>query len=206
MILFPWGYSRQEYWSGCHDSLQWISPTQGLNPGLPHCRWILYHLNHHRSPTATNFIPLLLSLTHFHPQFSHSVVSNSLWPHGLQHARTPCPLSVPGVYSNSCQLSRYSTQPSHPLSSPSSPAFNLSHHQGLFQWISSSNQVAKGLRFQLQLNIHNWFPLGSPCNPRDSQEFSPTPQFKSINSLVLSFLYSLTLTSIHDYWKNHTFD
>ena len=45
-----------------------------------------------------------------------------------------------------------------------------------------------------------------PCSPRDSQESSPTPQFKSINSLVLSFLYSPTLTSIHDYWKNHSFD
>ena len=47
--------------------------------------------------------------------------------------------------------------------------------------------------------------MGSPCSPRDSQESSPTPQFKSINSSVLSFLYSLTLTSIHDYWKNHSF-
>ena len=48
--------------------------------------------------------------------------------------------------------------------------------------------------------------LKSPCSPRDSQESSPTPQFKSINSSVLSFLYSPTFTSIHDYWKNHSFD
>ena len=48
--------------------------------------------------------------------------------------------------------------------------------------------------------------VGSPCSPRDSQESFPTPQFKSINSLVLSFLYSPTLTSIHDYWKNHSLD
>ena len=48
--------------------------------------------------------------------------------------------------------------------------------------------------------------IGSPCSPRDSQESSPTPQFKSINSLTLSFLYSPTLTSIHDYWKNHSLD
>ena len=46
--------------------------------------------------------------------------------------------------------------------------------------------------------------VGSPCSPRDSQESSPTPQFKSINYSALSFLYSPTLTSIHDYWKNHT--
>ena len=59
----------------------------------------------------------------------------------------------------------------------------------------------------LPMNIQDWFPLGwlggSPCSPRDSQEFFPTPQFKSINSSVLSFLYSPTLTSIHDCWKNH---
>ena len=48
--------------------------------------------------------------------------------------------------------------------------------------------------------------VGSPCSPRDSQESSPTPQFKSINSSVLSFLYSPTLTSIHDHWKNHSLD
>ena len=57
------------------------------------------------------------------------------------------------------------------------------------------------------MNIQDWFHLQwlvqSPCSPRDSQESSPTPQFKSINSLVLSFLYSPTLTSIQDYWKNH---
>ena len=47
---------------------------------------------------------------------------------------------------------------------------------------------------------------GSPCSPRDSQESSPTPQFKSINASVLSFLYRPTLTSIHDYWKNHSLD
>ena len=103
-------------------------------------------------------------------------------------------------------------QPSHPLSSPSPPTFNLSQHQGLFQLISSSHQVAKVLEFQLQhpVNTQDWSPLGwtgwiwSPCSPRDSQESSPTLQFKSINSSVLSFLHSPTLTSIHDHWKNHS--
>ena len=54
--------------------------------------------------------------------------------------------------------------------------------------------------------ISFWIPLGSPCCPGDSQESSPTPQFKSINSSALSFFYSPILTSIHDYWKNHSFD
>ena len=95
-------------------------------------------------------------------------------------------------------------QPSHPLSSPSPPAFNLSQHQGLFQWVSSLHQVAKVLEFQLQ---HQSFQRNLRAgSPRDSQESSPTPQFKSINSLALSFLYSLTLTSIHDHRKNHSLD
>ena len=61
----------------------------------------------------------------------------------------------------------------------------------------------------LPMNTQDWFSLGlfgSPCSPRDSQESSPTPQFKSINFSALSFLCSTTLTSIHDYWKNHSFD
>ena len=100
---------------------------------------------------------------------------------------------------------------SHPLSSPSPPAFNLSQHQGLFQWVSSLHQVAKVLEFQLQHQSFQWifrtdflqdWLAGSLYNPRDSQESSLTPQFKSINSSVLSFLYGPTLTSIHDYWKN----
>ena len=106
-------------------------------------------------------------------------------------------------------------QPSHPLSSPSTPTFNLSQHQGLFKWVSSSQQVAKVLEFHLQHQSFQWMfrtdflwdgLVGYPCCPRDSKESSPTPQYKSINSSVLSFHYSPTFTSIHDYWKNHSFD
>ena len=106
-------------------------------------------------------------------------------------------------------------QPSHPLLSPSPPALSPSQHQGLFQWVNSSHQVAKVLEFQPQHQSFQWTPrtglledglVGSPCSPRDSQESFPIPQFKSINSSVLSFLYSPTLTSIHDNWKNHSFD
>ena len=105
-------------------------------------------------------------------------------------------------------------QPSHPLSSRS-PAFSPSQNQGLFQWGSYLHQLAKVLEFQFHHQSFQWkFTtdllsdglVGSPCSPRDSQETSPTPQFKSINSLVLSFLYGPTLTSIHDHWKNHSFD
>ena len=98
-------------------------------------------------------------------------------------------------------------QPSHPLSSPSPPAFNLSQHQGLFQWVSSLRQVAKVLEFQLQHQFFQWIfranllwvgLVESLCSPRDSQESSPTPQFKSINSSAFSFLYSPTLASIQE--------
>ena len=148
-------------------------------------------------------------------EFSCSVVSNSLWPHGLQHARLPCTSPTPGTYSNSYPLSWWC----HPTMSssviPFSSTFNLCQHQGLFKWVSSSHQVAKLFEHQLQYQSFQWiFKTGflwewlvwSPCGPRDSQESSPTPQFKSINSLVLSLLLGPTLTSIHEYWKNLSFD
>ena len=102
-------------------------------------------------------------------------------------------------------------QPSHPLLSPSPPAPNPTQNQGLFQWVNSSHKVAKVLNFQLQHQSFQRTPrtdllqnglIGSPCSPRDSRESFPTPQFKSINSSALSFLYSPTLTSIHDHRKN----
>ena len=95
-------------------------------------------------------------------------------------------------------------QPSHPLSSPFPLTFNLSQHQGLFQWLSSSHQVAIVLEHKHQYQSFQWifrtdflmdWLAWSPCSLWDSQ----TPQFKSINSSVLIFLYSPTLTSIHDY-------
>ena len=66
-------------------------------------------------------------------QFSCSVVSNSLQPHGLQHARLPCPSPTPEFVQTHVHRVSNAIQPSHPLSSPSPPAFNLSQHQGLFQ-------------------------------------------------------------------------
>ena len=99
-------------------------------------------------------------------------------------------------------------QPSHPRSSPSPPAPNPSQHQDLFQWVSSSQQVVRGLEFQLQhqtfqwMNIQDWFPLGWTgwiSLHSKGLKSSPTPQFKIISSSVLSFLYSPTLTSIHDH-------
>ena len=80
---------------------------------------------------------------------------------------------------------------------------------------STLHEVAQVLEFQLQCHSLQRNPradllqnglVGSPCSPRDSQESSPTPEFKSINSSALSLLHSPTLTSIHDHWKNHSLD
>ena len=92
-------------------------------------------------------------------QFSCSVMSDSLWPHELQHARTPCPSPTPGVHINPCPLSQCDAiQQYHPLLSLSPPALNLSQHQGLFKWVSTSHQVAKVLEFQLQHQSFQWTP------------------------------------------------
>ena len=105
-------------------------------------------------------------------------------------------------------------QPSHPLSSPSPPAFSLSQNQGFFpvsQFFTSGGQSigVSASASVLPMDIQHQFPLeltgGSPCSTRDSQESSPTPQFKSINSLVVNFLYSPTLSTIHDCWISHSF-
>ena len=105
-------------------------------------------------------------------------------------------------------------QPSHPLSSPSSSAPNPSQHQSFsnestlrMRWPkywSFSFTIVLSKKSQADL-IQNGL-VGSPCSPRDSQESSPTPQFKSINFSVLSLHYSPGLISIQDYWKNHSFD
>ena len=154
-------------------------------------------------------------------QFSCSVVSDSLRPNGLQNNRPPCLSPTPRVYSNSCPLSWWC----HPTISsfflqitsyiPSSPAFNLpsirifSNESALcIRWpkywsfsfnYSPSNEHSGLISFRV-----DWLDLLQ--SPRDSQESSPTPQFKSINPSVPNFLYSPTLASIHDYGKNHSLD
>ena len=103
-------------------------------------------------------------------------------------------------------------QPSHPLLSPSL-AFNLSEHLGLFQWIGSLHQVIK--RSEVQHQSFQWIVrtdflkdwlIWYPYYSRDSQESSPTPQFKCTDSSVLRLLCGSTLICIHDNWKNHSFD
>ena len=148
-------------------------------------------------------------------QFTRSVVSDSLQPHEPQHARPPCPSPTPRVHPNPCPLSWwcYLTISSSvvPFSSclqsfPESGSFQMNQLFTSGGWsvgVSASTSV-------LPVNTQDWSPLGwtgwISLQSRDSQESFPAPQFKSMNSLALSSLYSPTLTSIHDHWKNHNLD
>ena len=114
--------------------LEWTTlssfPTQTSNPHLLHCHlWGTWEAGS--------------------VQFSHSVMSDYLQSHGLQHARPPCP-STPRVTQTHVLWVGDGIQPSYHLLSPSPPAFNLSQHQGLFKWVSSSHKVNKVLELQLQ--------------------------------------------------------
>ena len=125
----------------------------------------------------------------------------------LQQARLLCPSLSPWVCSNSYPLSQLchptissSVAPfsSCPQFFPASGSFSMSQ---FFTWGGQSIRASASASV-FPMNIQDW----SLCSPRDSQESPPTSQFKSINSSVLSFLYSPTLTSVHDHWKNHSFD
>ena len=136
-----------------------------------------------------------------------------LWRHELKHTRLPCPPLSPRVCSNSYPLSRWchptiasSVTPfSYPQSFPASGSFPMNR-----LCISGGQSIgASASASVLPMNIQNLFPLGLAglifC-PRDFQESSPAPQLRSINSSALSLFYGPTLISIHDYWKNHSFD
>ena len=128
-----------------------------------------------------------LPVHHQQPEFTHPMSIKSVMPSShpiLCHSLLllpPIPPSIRVFSSESTLCMRW----------PNYWSFQLQHHS--FQRNPRADLLQNGL-------------LGSPCSPRDSQESSPTPQFKSIDSLALSFLHSPTLTSIHDHWKNHNLD
>ena len=147
--------------------------------------------------------------------FSRSVLSDSLPPRDCSMPGFPVLYYVTESTQAHVHWVGDAIQTSHPLLSSSSPTFNLSQHQGLFQWVTSFHQVAKVLELQLQHLSFQWiFRLDSSrmdwldlLAVQGTLKISfPTSQSKSINSSVLSFLYGPPLTSIHDYWKNHSFD
>ena len=149
-------------------------------------------------------------------QFSRSVVSDSLWPHGPQHTRPPCPSPTPRVYSNSCPLSRwyYPTISSSviPFSSclqsfPASGSFQMSQ----FFTSGGQNIGAPSSTSVLPMNIQDWSPLGwtswiSLQSKGLLRVFSNTTTVQKHQFFGTQLFYSPTLTSIHDYWKNNHLD
>ena len=197
----PWNSPGQSTRVVSLSFLQEIFPTQGSNPCLPHCKWILYQLSHKGSPWTLEWVAFSSSRGFFQPRnrsgvsciagkfftnwaireahnvnqnynevsshtsqnvvlllflFSNWVISDSLQPHRLQHARLPCLSLSPGVCSNSCPLSRWCYWTISPSAALLSFSFNPSQHQGLFQWVRSSHQVAKVLEHQLQQQFFQW--------------------------------------------------
>ena len=198
-LAYFWSPSRCGEGLGETEVLPQVHSIIALCHNVLHC---LYHIRSDRVPGE------LLSSSDIFSLPGSSVFSQSI-SSVTQSSPTLCdPMdcSTPGfpVLTNSQSLLKLMfielVMPSNHLIlllSPSPPAFNLSQHQGLFQRVSSSHQVAKVSEFHLQHQSFQWIfrtdflqngLVGSPCNPRDSQESSPTPQFKSINSLVLIFL------------------
>ena len=148
-------------------------------------------------------------------QFIHSVTSECVWLHGLQHARLPCLWPTPTACANPRPLSRWC----HPTISPSIVPFS-SHLQSfpasgsspMTQLFISAGQSieSSATASVLPMSTHDWFSLGltgwiSLQSKGLSRVFSNTT-VQSINLVALSFLYSPTLTSIHYSWKNYSFD
>ena len=137
------GFLRQKYQSG----LPFPSPGDPPNLGIKSVSciggWILYHW-------VLGKPQILL--------FCCSVAKSclTLWHHGQQHARLPCPSLSPRVCSNSCPLNWWCHPPSHPRLLPTLSVLNLSQHQGLFQCVSSSHHMAEVLQLQLQNQSFQW--------------------------------------------------
>ena len=154
-------------------------------------------------------------------QFSCSVVSDSLWPQEPQHARPPCPSPNPRVYPNSCPLNWWCHLTISSSIVPFSSclqSFPISHPTQLLSFQMSQLFTSGGQSIgvsasasALPMNIQDWFPLGwtSWISLQSKGLLETLLQYLSSKAsifLVLSFLYSPTLTSTHDYWENHSFD
>ena len=194
-LLCPWNSPGKSTGVGCHFLLQ----------GIKDRTWV---------SCIAGFFTSRATREALRVQFSHLVMSDSLWPHGLQHDRPPCLSPTPGVYSNSYPLSWWC----HPTTSSSVvPFFSCLQSfpaSGSFQmsrFFASGSQI---LSFSFSISPSNehsvlisfrmdWLDL---LAVQGTLKSLLQKQFKSISSSVLSFLYSPTLTSIHDYWKNYSLD
>ena len=178
--------------------------------------FLLYNLGYKASTFSMPWQMVVL-FSRCSVQFSSDAQScPTLATHEPQHTRPPCLSPTPRVYPNSCPLSRW-CQPtisssvipisSHLQSFLASGCFPMSQFFASGGPSTGVSALASFLPKKFQgWSPSEWTGWRSPWSPRDSQESSPTSQFKSINSSTLSFLHSPTLTSIHDHWKNHSLD
>ena len=187
--LLSMGYSRQEYWSQLLFPSPGDLPDPGIEPGSPTLQADALP----PEPPGKSMITCCCKVT--------SVVSDSVRPHRRQPTGLPCPWDSSGKNTGvscdfllQCMKVKNESEVVH-----SCPTFHdpmdcsLPGCSDSFQRNPRTDLLQNGL-------------VGSPCSPRDSQESSPTPQLKSINSLALCPLHSPTFTSIHDHWKNHSLE
>ena len=147
--------------------------------------------------------------------FSYSVLSDSLWPHGLLHTRLPCPSLSPSVCSNLWPMNQWCHSTISSSVTPFSSCLQSLPASGSFpvsQLFASGGQTiqASASAPVLAMNIQDWFPLGltaliSLLSKRLSRVFSNSTVQKH-QLFLLSLLHGPTLTSVHEYWKNHSFD
>ena len=147
-------FFRQEYWSGLPFPSPGDLPHPGIEPRSPELQARFFTIWAMREAQWSGSV-----------QFSSSVMSDSLWPHGLQHARFPAHHQLPEFTQTHVHWVSDVIQPSYPLLSPSPPAFNLSQHQGLFKWVRSSPSGGQSIGVSasasvLPMHIQDWFPLG----------------------------------------------
>ena len=200
----PWNSSGQNTGGGCHFLLQGILPIRGSNTGFLHCRQILYRLCHQGGP--------LHHIISLHICCSLAQSCPTLQLHGLLHTRPPCPSPAPRVCSNSCSSSRWC----HPTISSTVVPFSCPQSfwsPGSFpksQLFASGDQSIRASASVLPMHTEGWFPLGligliSLLSEGFSRVFSSIIVW-SIDSWALCLLYVSTLTSVHDFWENHSFD
>ena len=186
----------------------WIYHLQIFSPIL----WLVFSFSWPSSTEQNVMWQWRMGKYQFSFQLSRSVMSDSLWPHGLQHAWPPCPSPTPGTDSKSCQSREWC----HPTISssviPFSSCFQSFSASGSFQMSQFFASVGQSIRASaspsvLPMNIQDWLPLGwtgwiSSKSKGLSRVFSST----TASILQWSAFVSPTLTSIHDHWKNHSYD
>ena len=192
-------------------SMDTVSPIALLTAGslLNGEIWVYYYYGFHNKYIMYSSHMLIIIL------FTPSVVSNSLWPYGLQHTRLPCPSPSPGACSNSCPLSQWC----HPTISTfvvpfsSCPQSFLASGYFLMNWLFISGgqiiQVSASASV-LPMNSQCWLPLGLsgwiPLKFKRLSRCFSNATVQEHQCYGFHLLYGPTLTSIHDYWKNNSFD